>query len=207
MTVEQAMSELSRDPVLAAHIASVGRCKLRPRMGGLAHFEQLAQSIAYQQLAGKAAASIWRRVRALVPGPFSAADVLLLTEAELRGAGLSMSKVLSLRDLAAHVDDGRLTLSRVGRLDDELVIEMLCKVRGIGRWTAEMFLMFQLGRLDVWPVGDFGVRNGYRVLYELPEMPTVAELGAFGERFAPWRSVAAWYMWRAADAKLPTGRA
>ncbi len=143
MSVADALGELSLDPLMGAHIANVGRCELRPRMGGLAHFEQLAQSIAYQQLAGKAAASIWTRVRALVPVRFTAAEVLLLTDEELRGAGLSTAKVRSLRDLAEHVDDGRLSLARIGSLDDEAVIESLCRVRGIGRWTSEMLRTWQ----------------------------------------------------------------
>lgn len=187
------------DPVMRAHIDRVGPCPLAPRMGRRPHFEQLARSIAFQQLAGKAASTIWGRTRALVPGAFTADRVVQLSEELLRSAGLSTSKARSLRDLAEHVADGRLALARIGRLSDEEVVDQLTMVRGIGRWTAEMFLIFQLGRLDVWPVGDFGVRNGYRVLYGLADLPTIEELTAAGEAFAPYRSVAAWYCWRAAD--------
>lgn len=190
---------------MGAHVARVGPCPLRPRRDGRSHFEQLARNIAFQQLAGKAAATIWGRVRDLVQGPFTAASVLALTDEQLRGAGLSRNKMLSLRDLAEHVDDGRLPLARIARLDDEAVIERLTQVRGIGRWTAEMFLMSQLGRLDVWPVGDLGVRNGYGIIYGWETMPTVQQLAEAGQAFAPYRSVAAWYCWQAVDIVLPAG--
>lgn len=107
--------------------------------------------------------------------------------------------MLSIQDSATHIVEGRLGLSRLSRQSDEEIIEELVQVRGIGRWTAEMFLMSRLARLDVWPVGDLGVRNGYRILYELTELPSVRELEAVGEKFAPFRSIAAWYCWRAAD--------
>lgn len=191
------------DPVMAAHIAAVGHCPLKPRSNGLPHFEQLARSIVYQQLAGKAAASIWARVRALVDGRFTAEAVVGLTYDELRSAGLSNNKALSVQDLALRVFDRRLSLDRIARLDDEAVIELLSEVRGIGRWTAEMFLIFQLHRMDVWPIGDLGVRNGYRLLYGMPEMPTPKELHVLGDKFAPHRSIAAWYCWRSVDVITP----
>ena len=199
-----AVEALTRDdPVLAAHVDRVGPPRLRPRGRGLPHFELLARAITYQQLAGRAAAAIWGRTRALVAGPFTPEAVLALPEEALRGAGLSAAKMGSIRDLAAHVVAGDVRLARIGAYDDEAVIEQLTLVRGIGRWTAEMFLIFQLGRRDVWPVGDLGVRNGYALLYGLPTPPTPKELVALGERFRPWRSVAAWYCWRAADTVLP----
>lgn len=202
--VELAVTALANvDDVMNIHIRRVGACALTPRMGGRPHFEQLARNIAYQQLAGRAAATIWGRVRSLVSGPFTAAAVLELGQDALRGAGLSTNKALSLLDLAAHVDDGRLRLGSIGRCSNDEVIVALSQVRGIGRWTAEMFLMFQLGRLDVWPTGDFGVRNGYKLLYSLPALPSPRELSVLGEKFVPYRSVAAWYCWRAVDTVLP----
>jgi DNA-3-methyladenine glycosylase II len=120
----------------------------------------------------------------------------------LRGAGLSNNKLLSIRDLSTHVLDGRLRLAKVAKLDDEEVIAELVLVRGIGRWTAEMFLMSQLGRLDVWPVGDLGVRNGFARLMQI-EIPTVNELQTFGDDLRPYRSVASWYCWRAMDTITP----
>ena len=203
--VVNATAELcGRDRVFAAHVERTGPCVLRPRLGGRPHFEQLARSIAFQQLAGKAASAIWGRVLLLTDGPFTPEAVLSLADADLRGAGLSTNKTLALQDLATHVLDGRLPLDRVARQRDETVIDELTRVRGIGRWTAEMFLMFQLGRLDVWPVGDLGVRNGYRALYDLAELPTVKELEIHGDKFSPWRSIAAWYCWRAADTVVPS---
>ncbi len=162
-------------------------------------FEHLARTIAYQQLAGRAAATIWTRVRLLVEGDFTPEAVLGLDPALLRGAGLSGSKTLSLLDLAEHAADGRLRLDRVGRLSDEEVIAHLVDVRGIGPWSAQMFLMHELGRLDVWPTGDLGVRVGFARAYRLDSVPSPRELEALGEPLRPYRSVAAWYCWRCAD--------
>ncbi len=190
---------------MAALIAEHGPATLtsrrRPRTSS--RFEALAESICYQQLAGRAAATIWGRVVALVDGPFVPEAVLALDTAALRGAGLSNAKMLSILDLAAKVADGTVRLDRIGRRSDEDVIAELTVVRGIGRWTAQMFLMFNLGRLDVWPVGDLGVRAGYAKAYGLPTMPTPTELSELGERFRPYRSLAAWYCWRAVETKTP----
>jgi len=191
------------DPVMDALIAEHGVARLRPtrRPRAKSRFEELAESICYQQLAGKAAATIWGRVVALIDGPFVPEAVLALDPVALRGAGLSNAKMLSILDLAAKVVDGSVRLERMGRLADEAVIEQLVVVRGIGRWTAEMFLMFTLARLDVWPVGDLGVRAGYAKAYGLASMPSPKELDRLGERFRPYRSLAAWYCWRAAETK------
>jgi DNA-3-methyladenine glycosylase II len=190
-----------RDPVMARLTEMAGPCRIaRPRMS---HFESLARSIVFQQLAGKAASTIYGRFRALVAGDLSPEAVLALGDAELRGAGLSRNKAASIRDLAAKVLDGTVELDRMPRLADERIIEELVTVRGIGRWTAEMFLMFQLRRLDVWPVDDLGVRAGYAVAYGLPERPTPKELVELGEAFRPYRSVAAWYCWRAVETVVP----
>jgi DNA-3-methyladenine glycosylase II len=125
--------------------------------------------------------------------------MLALPIESLRGAGLSGNKTASVRDLAERVLAGDVELDRMSRLPDDEVVRELTLVRGIGRWTAEMFLMFQLGRLDVWPVDDFGVRKGYGRIYSLPEPPTPRALDELGERFRPYRSVVAWYCWRAAE--------
>jgi DNA-3-methyladenine glycosylase II len=167
-----------------------------PRPDG-GHFAALAESILYQQLAGAAAAAIHRRFVALFDGDPTPAKVLGLHPRTLRAAGLSGSKVASIRDLAAKVTDGTVPLQYIGRRSDEEIIDRLTVVRGIGRWTAEMFLMFQLRRLDVWPVGDYGVRMGYALAYGLRKLPTPQRLEREGERFRPYRTVAAWYCWRA----------
>jgi DNA-3-methyladenine glycosylase II len=172
----------------------------KPTIG---HFAALAESILYQQLAGAAAAAVHRRFVALFDGDLSPEAVLALPEERLRAAGLSGSKAASIRDLAAKVADGTVPLEHIGRLTDQKVVERLTVVRGIGRWTAEMFLIFQLRRLDVWPVDDYGVRKGYSLAYGLPEFLTPKQLQGEGERFRPYRTVAAWYCWRAVHAALP----
>ena len=168
------------------------------------HFAALAESILYQQLAGSAAGAIHRRFVALFEGKLSADAVLALHPRRMRSVGLSRSKVRAIRDLAAKIADGTVRLSRIGRLSDEDIVTSLSVVRGIGTWTAEMFLIFQLRRLDVWPIGDYGVRKGYALAYGLPTLPTPKELYALGERFRPYRTVAAWYCWRAVTEKRPT---
>lgn len=175
--------------------------RLGRRPPASARFERVARAIAHQQLGGAAAGTIWGRVGALVgPAGFTPAAVLALDDDQLRGAGLSGAKVAALRDLAWKVDRGDVRLDRLGHLGDESVVVELTKVRGIGPWSAHMVLMFDLGRLDVWPTGDYGVRNGYHLAYGLAELPTPRELETLGERFSPYRSVAAWYCWRAVDA-------
>lgn len=195
-----ASAELARrDPVFAPLVAQVGPCDLRRGRARRTHFEALARSILFQQLAGKAAAAIHARFVAACAGRPTPERVLALAEADLRAAGLSGSKAASVRDLAAKVLDGTVALHRMGRLpDDEIVRELTC-VRGIGEWTAQMFLMFQLGRLDVWPVDDFGVRKGYARLHGHDALPAPKVLRELGEPYRPIRSVAAWYCWRAVD--------
>ncbi|HEV2808862.1 MAG TPA: hypothetical protein VGV93_00505 [Acidimicrobiales bacterium] len=199
---ETALAE--RHPALAALIAGRGPCTLASRRGTAgSHLEALASAIVSQQLAGRAAAAIWARVRALAPGGFDATTVVGLDPAALRGAGLSAAKARSLNDLARRVVSGRLDLDEVAGLGDEDVIARLSEVRGIGRWTAQMFLMFRLQRLDVWPSGDLGVRRGYAVIHGLAAAPPAKDLEGLGEPFRPWRSVAAWYCWRAVDTVTP----
>jgi 3-methyladenine DNA glycosylase/8-oxoguanine DNA glycosylase len=179
------------------------RIAAKPAVG--ARFGSIAKAIAYQQLHGKAAETIWQRTVALVDGaPFDPTAVLALTDEQLRGAGLSRAKIAAIRDLAWKADTGAVRLDRLGRMTDDAVVAELTQVRGIGPWTAHMFLLFDLHRLDVWPTGDYGVRNGYRVAYDLDDLPSPAELDTFGEAFRPYRSVAAWYCWRAVDIAPPT---
>jgi DNA-3-methyladenine glycosylase II len=161
-------------------------------------FEALARNIVYQQLHGNAAAAIHQRVLALFgKSKLRPQDILEASEESLRGAGLSGAKLAALKDLAAKTLDGTVpTLARLRRTDDEEIIEHLTQVRGIGRWTVEMLLMFRLGRPDVLPVGDFAVRKGFSLLHGEKELPKPKELVHYGERWRPFRSVASWYMWR-----------
>ena len=162
-------------------------------------FAELARAIVYQQLAGKAAAAIWARVADTVGEPFTPEAVLSTDPELLRAAGLSGAKTAAILDLALHVDDGRVELARAGRLSDTELVEHLTVVRGIGPWTAQMFLIFQLGRVDVWPTGDLGVRAGFARLFDLPATPGAKELAVLGEPYAPYRSVLAQWCWRAVD--------
>jgi DNA-3-methyladenine glycosylase II len=184
------------DPAFAPVVAWAGPFRARTRNPD-GPFGALARSIVFQQLAGRAAAAIHGRFRALFDGQLVPEDVLALPEAQLRAAGLSAAKTASIRDLAAKVADGTVPLDRLRRLGDEEIIERLRTVRGIGRWTAEMFLIFELGRMDVWPVDDLGVRNGFALVQRLPVAPTAKELLPAGDRYRPLRSVAAWYCWQA----------
>jgi DNA-3-methyladenine glycosylase II len=189
------------DPVMRRLIRSVGSFTLMPR-NRRTPFESLARAIAYQQLHDKAAESILKRFIALFPGRrFPKPDELLAMKSEaIRQAGFSHPKIAALRDLAAKTLDGTVPTNRVIRgLDDDAIVERLVAVRGIGRWTVEMLLIFQLGRPDVLPVDDFGVRNGFRIAYGLREMPTPKEVLRHGERWKPYRTAAAWFLWRAAD--------
>jgi 3-methyladenine DNA glycosylase/8-oxoguanine DNA glycosylase len=188
-----------RDPVMARLVEEHGPMHLPPPPRASQRFEQLARDITFQQLAGRAASTIWGRVRALVPGEFTPAAVLATPEVDLAAAGLSRAKLASIRDLATHATDGRVVLERIGRLSDDDVIAHLTAVRGIGTWTAHMFLMFTLQRVDVWPTGDLGVRIGFARAWGLDERPTPKELEVLGDPYRPWRSVVAWYCWRAAD--------
>ena len=158
--------------------------------------------IAYQQLAGAAAAAIWRRVEAVVGAPVEPRAIRVTGEAELRGAGLSRAKVAAVHDLAERVLDGRLRLGRLGSLPDTEVIERLTSVRGIGEWSAQMFLIGALRRPDVWPCADVGVRAGWARAHDV-SAPSVHQMPKLGEPYRPYRSLVAWYCWQAADTPLP----
>ena len=187
-----------RDPVIARLVEAAGPPRMRPPEE--THFGTLVRAIVHQQLAGAAAMAIHRRLVAALGGAVEPERLLVLTDAELRAAGLSTNKAASLRDLAAKVLDGTVVLTPRGlsRQSDDEVVARLSTVRGVGRWTAEMFLIFQLHRLDVWPTGDLGVRRGYGLAWAIP-MPTARELEPLGDPFRPYRSVVAWYCWRAAE--------
>lgn len=200
------------DPVLAKHIAKVGplRLELDEREST---FASLAESIVYQQLHAKAAATIFGRVRGLFPsGKLLPEGVLATSDAALRAAGLSANKLASLKDLARRTADGEIpTLVELEKMDDETVVEKLTPVRGIGRWTVEMILIFRLGRPDVLPLADFGIKKGFarvfpraggggRRRYAPDELAPPEVVAKRGERWRPFRSVASWYLWRATDA-------
>ena len=188
------------DPAMARLVERFGPVALPVRRVPGGHFAALAAAIVYQQLAGRAAAAIHGRFVALFEdGTPTPEHVVVMPDDVLRSAGLSGSKAASIRDLAERVVDGRLRLDDLPRRSDEQVIERLVTVRGIGRWTAEMFLIFTLGRLDVWPVDDYGVRTGFARAHAMAELPAPRELAARGEIYRPWRSVAAWYCWRAVE--------
>ncbi len=200
ITHQAASEELARrDEIMRGLVARHGLMKIGAAPPASKRFESLANAIASQQLNGRAAASIWARVEGLVDGRFTAEAVRTVPVRQLREAGLSGAKCASLLDLADQVSDGRVRLDRIGRLTDDEVVDHLVGVRGIGPWTAQMFLMFTLRRLDVWPSGDYGVRNGYGRAFNGGVMPTAREIAPLGDRFAPYRSVAAWYCWAAAD--------
>lgn len=187
-----------RDPVVARLVADAGPPRLRPPHD--THFAALVRSVLYQQLAGSAAAAIHGRLVEAMGGEVVPERLLALSGDELRAVGLSGNKAASLHDLAAKVADGTVVLDPRGlaaETDDE-VIDRLTAVRGIGPWTAQMFLLFQLRRLDVWPTGDLGVRRGYGLAWGVP-MPSARELAPLGDPFAPYRSVVAWYCWRACE--------
>ena len=193
------------DPALARLIDRVDPPTFRKRRLPGGSFHALARAIVSQQLAGKAAAAIHGRWAALYDGAPTPEEVLATPDETLRSVGLSTAKAASIKDLAAKVLDGTVGLRGVHRLDDDEIVVRLTQVRGIGRWTAEMFLMFQLGRPDVWPVDDYGVRKGWALIHGRPDaLPTPKELAVAGEAYRPYRSTAAWYCWRAVDTLLPT---
>ncbi|HJW37070.1 MAG TPA: hypothetical protein VJ420_00445, partial [Candidatus Udaeobacter sp.] len=189
------------DPRMAALIARSRRYEIGPA-ASIRPFDALAESIAYQQLNGKAAAAIWNRVRALYPKRkrLDPAKVLATPDETLRAAGLSRAKIAAIKDLAAKTLDGTVPSSRtLLRMSDDEIVARLTTVRGIGRWTVEMLLLFDLGRPDVWPVDDYGVRKGFAKTFGKRKLPTPKQLMKFGEKWRPYRSVAAWYFWRAVD--------
>lgn len=199
---EEILQQLTRaDRVLGRLIRKVGPCSLKPR-ARRSPYETLVRSVVYQQLNGTAAATILGRVKALYrPRRFPRPQDLLETpDDKLRGAGLSRAKTAAIKDIAAKTIEGTVPGSRaIASLSNEEIIERLTVVRGVGPWTVEMLLIFTLGRTDVLPTTDYGVRKGFAQVYGWKELPTPKELAAFGERWRPHRTTAAWYFWRALE--------
>jgi len=187
------------DPVLARVIESVGPCRLQLRTEGT-HFEALTRSIIFQQLSGKAAGTILSRFNALYPDKRPTPEAVLATSDEtLRSVGLSRQKIAYLRDLASKVVSGELPLDQVHEMDDQDLITHLVQVKGIGRWTAQMFLMFRLGRLDVLPELDLGIQNAIKRAYRKRKRPTPQQVKQIGARWSPHSTVACWYLWRSLE--------
>jgi DNA-3-methyladenine glycosylase II len=199
---KEAVRALSKaDPNLAKWIAKVGPFTMELNKTNSV-FEALAQSIVYQQLHGKAAATILARVKAKVGSgaKFNAKNLLATSDADLRACGLSKNKMLALQDLARKTLDGTLPkMAKLGAMHEDEIIERLTAVRGIGVWTVHMFLIFRLGRPDILPIGDFGVRKGFARVFKIKEMPLPGHLTERAEKWRPYRSIASWYMWRVAD--------
>jgi DNA-3-methyladenine glycosylase II len=198
----EALRHLSRaDPVMRALIRRTGPCTITIRRRW-SPFQSLVRAVVYQQLHGRAAAAIFGRLVALFEGPGfpSPAAVLAMSTKRMRGAGLSRAKVRAIKDIARKAAAGLVPARRViARLGDDEIVERLIAARGVGRWTVEMLLIFTLGRQDVLPADDYGVRDGYRATYGLKVLPTPKALLEYGERWRPHRSTAAWYLWRAAE--------
>jgi 3-methyladenine DNA glycosylase/8-oxoguanine DNA glycosylase len=197
-SLHAAVAEVARrDPVLAELVARAGPIRHRPR-DPAGPFGALVRAIVFQQLAGHAAQAIYGRVQAAVGGTLTPEAVTATSDEVLRAAGLSANKLASLRDLSSKVMEGTVVLGASGRASDDDIVSGLTTVRGIGRWTAEMYLMFELRRLDVWPVDDLGVRQGYGAAWGLAPPPTAKQLQPLGDRFRPYRSIVARYCWEAA---------
>ncbi|MEN8375572.1 MAG: hypothetical protein ABFS34_09000 [Gemmatimonadota bacterium] len=196
-----AAAALSGHPVLGPMVRFAGPPELPER--GMDHFAMLLRSITFQQLAGKAATTIHGRVLGVLGGTATARAVVAATDDALRGAGLSANKLAAIRDLAAKSLDGALGLEDIDGAPDDEVIARLTQVRGVGVWTAQMFLMFQLRRPDVWPTGDLGVRQGWARLHGEDEPRSAKELDLLGHGFRPWRTAVAWYCYRAVDVGVP----
>jgi DNA-3-methyladenine glycosylase II len=187
------------DPVLARIIERVGPYRLTLREPT---FETLARSITFQQLHGKAAASIFARLKKAVGRRFTATGFLKLSTEELRACGLSRQKIASLTDLAERVARREINFRKLGHLPDEEIIALLSQVRGVGTWTVQMFLIFALERPNVMPLADYGIRNAVRRAYELPDLPKPVELARIAEKWHPYCSIASWYLWRSLDAPV-----
>jgi DNA-3-methyladenine glycosylase II len=186
----------SADPILAEIIAKVGPYRLLARK---ATFETLAKSITFQQLSGKAAGTIFRRLKQAAGGRLSPRSFLRLSAEELRACGLSRQKIASITDLAERCVRREIQFSRLRALSDEQIIELLCRVRGVGVWTVQMFLMFALERPNIMPLSDLGIRNAVQRAYQLPVAPKPDDLARISERWHPYCSVASWYLWRSLE--------
>ncbi len=193
MTIQEGVGFLRQDPTLSKIIDNVGDYSLKRRNH---HFAVLVESIISQQLATNAAEAIFRRFRKLYPKFPTAAQILSTRKSKLRATGLSGMKIDYLKDLSRNIKEGRLNMKLLSKMSDDEVIVHLTQVKGIGRWTAEMFLIFSLGRKDVLPVDDLGLRKGAQMAFSLPDLPKPNELEKLGERWRPYRSIATWYLWK-----------
>jgi DNA-3-methyladenine glycosylase II len=194
-----ALTHLRRDPKLAAIIDRVGPFKMRPRADGT-HFSALARAIVYQQLSGKAAATIWGRVEAIYGGrPPAPAEVVATADEPLRAAGLSRQKLGYLRDLAGKAVAGELPVETLHELEDHAILDVVGAVKGIGTWTVQMFLIFRLGRPDVMPTGDLGIRKAVQKAYRLRALPPPARVAEIAAKWRPHSTVASWYLWRSLE--------
>lgn len=206
MSFEQQLQEAEKylaahDKKLAAVIQSSGPCRLKPHQD---HYGELVGSIVGQQLSAVAAGTIWRRVLGLFGGKMPTPKQLIkIDDQKLRDVGLSWAKVRYVKDLAQHILDGRLDLDHIATMPNEQLIEQLTAVKGLGEWSAHMFMMFGLGRLDILPVGDLGIRKAMMKLYDLPELPDAARMVTIANRnnWHPYESVASWYLWQSLDNK------
>jgi 3-methyladenine DNA glycosylase/8-oxoguanine DNA glycosylase len=195
--------KLGRDPVLGPWVKKIGTIRLVDMSEGGEPFVYLARTICYQQLAGKAAATIHGRFVEALNGDVTPRRVLRASETTLREAGLSRSKLAAIRDLATRIDSGEVEVHDLADQPDDEVVRRLTMVKGIGEWTAQMYLMFRLHRPDVWPIGDLGVRAGFAKAHGREKPPTAKELDPLGESYRPWRSAAAFYCWRILETELP----
>jgi DNA-3-methyladenine glycosylase II len=196
----RALAHLRRtDDRIARVIERIGACRFLPRAEGT-HFDALLRAIVYQQLSGKAASTILARVLAIYGNRYpTTAELLSTPDEQLRAAGLSRQKLAYMRDLARHVHEGALPLDELHQLDDSKIIEALTAVKGIGRWSAQMFLMFRLGRPDVLPDNDLGIRKGLQRAYRMRTLPPPKKVQAIGARWSPYATYACWYLWRSLD--------
>ena len=203
--IRKAVNHLRRvDPVMASVIEAVGPCRWSVATQ-LSPFEALARSIVYQQLSGKAAATIYGRVEVLFGGSVHPAGFGTLTDEQLRGCGLSRQKLSYLRDFARRVVAGELPIDALADLSDDDVIGHLTSVKGVGKWTAQMFLMFRLGRADILPELDLGIRKGIQRAYRLRKLPAPERVQKIGARWAPYRTIASWYLWRSLEGEAAMG--
>lgn len=200
MSHSYAIAHLRRvDPRLSAIIDAVGNCTFAPAEQ-LAHFTAISRSIVFQQLSGKAATTIYSRFADLFPNATpTASGLATLTDGQLRQVGLSHQKTGYLRDFAARVISGEVPIDSLDQLSDDEIIAALVSVKGIGRWTAQMFLMFRLGRPDVLPDLDLGIQKGIQRAYRMRKLPTPKRVTEIGAKWAPYRTVASWYLWRSLD--------
>ena len=189
----KAITSLKQDPKLTGIIERVGNYQIKKRNN---HFATLVESIISQQLASGAAEAILRRFKKLYPSFPKPIQILETKDSKLRSVGLSRMKVEYLKDLAKKIEDGDLQIKSLSKMPDDQIIEELTQVKGIGVWTAQMFLIFSFGRLDVLPTGDLGLRKGVQMAFSLPELPTPKQVEEIGNRWRPYRSIATWYLWK-----------